>query len=49
VDEALDKNGEGKAEEVAGAIGKSRYVEFENGSHSEIFLVLMKSSVADLT
>jgi len=35
VDEALDKNGEGKAEEVAGAIGKSRYVEFENGSHND--------------
>jgi abhydrolase domain-containing protein 13 len=34
-DETANKESEGKTEDVAGAIGKSRYVEFENGSHSK--------------
>jgi hypothetical protein len=36
ISETSDKDGEGKIEEVADAIGKSRFVEFENGFHSEL-------------
>lgn len=35
INESLDKADDGNVEEVADAIGKSRFVEFANGFHSE--------------
>lgn len=40
IDRTLNKDGKGTVEEVADAIGKSRFVEFQQGSHSKSTIII---------